>query len=292
MMFFGLFKYPNLLCIIYIYALCSLPCVARVYNPSQVLFDFKHSFGINDFNVRGINRGTKNQQILILAFDRHYENQRYRSSDSTELILAHESKMRSAFLSEAFMGNPEHVRKDKDAFTVLEELILPNHYLCEDNESKQLVFKLPYKMNFPKGSKLFFTPSWFTPAGTYKHQPKGLSVDGVSFKKAIQIPIISVLADDMKKLAEIVKNDPNKSPNYNFAQQQFINFLRSGKSQNITLPDQQVDCDCGNGRVFKPRTSLQTDIVRCKRCVGKGYLLRHVKLNLFWRNNLPPGLSQ
>lgn len=66
-------------------------------------------------------------------------------------------------------------------------------------------------------------------------------------------------------------------------QQEFLEKVKNGVTPLfVKVRNSKIQCSCSNGKVFKKKTGLQSLIVDCSICKGKGYSIGTINYRLFY----------
>ena len=66
-------------------------------------------------------------------------------------------------------------------------------------------------------------------------------------------------------------------------QQEFLEKVKNGVTPLfVKVRNSKIQCSCSNGKVFKKKTGLQSLIVDCSICEGKGYSIGTINYRLFY----------
>ena len=87
-----------------------------------------------------------------------------------------------------------------------------------------------------------------------------------------------------------LKNNSKDQLTKKSLQKYFLSELKIGRHFSVKLEKLKIDCTCAKGRVFKKKSSLQTELVSCYKCSGKGYLLDSLIFEVCWDSSSRPGL--
>ena len=190
-------------------------------------------------------------------------------------------------------------------------------YLCRDSTGSILLLNFPYPIILGDGDLLHIPPGWIKESGAFDYRKVGLSDLDASILGRQRVRLLKILDLDPNALHELsllnsrikkidediqtsshkheqevldLKNNSKDQLTKKSLQKYFLSELKTGRHFSVKLDKQKIDCSCAKGRVFQKKSSLQTELVSCYKCSGKGYLLNSLIFKVCWDNSSRPGL--
>ena len=245
---------------------------------------------LKNFNVRGIRPGSSEQRILNLIYENYRDEYLHgiatslykKRSDSLRLLLSG-SKSFSKTEALTHFTVIQHIASDVTLNVVQDN----THYLIRfDNGGSDVgVISLPYPMVFVDKVKLQAPRGWISKGGYFEYDKIFANDNDLSRVGRQRIQIYELLKDDKSQLLS------SSGFGDKDLKKKFVDELKNGSTFETHINNQKVDCRCADGRVFRERTSLHTDIIRCSYCSGRGYHLGQIRFVTSWSNQLPSGIS-
>ena len=234
---------------------------------------------------------------------------------------------RSEVLKNFFLISPKSSTKIQDELFEVIQYIDPTimvgynskntYYLCRDSAGSILLLNFPYPIFFGDGDLLKIPLGWTEASGAFDYRKVGLPDLDASILGRQRVRVLQILDLDpnaphelslfnsrMKKIDEDIqnsslkhekevldlKNNSKDQLTKKSLQKYFLSELKTGRNFLVKLDKLKIDCSCAKGRVFQKKSSLQTELVNCYKCSGKGYLLNSLTFEVCWDNSSRPGL--
>jgi len=256
---------------------------------------------LKNFNVRGIRPGSSEQRILNLIYENYRDEYLYDVATSLSNKLNQLYKKRSDSLRLLLSGSKSFSKTEAlIQFTVIQHIASDvtlnvvqdnTHYLIRfDNVASDVgVISLPYPMVFVDKVKLQAPRGWISKGSYFEYDKIFANDNDLSRVGRQRIQIYELLKDDKLEMKQEVLSSSGLDDKD--LRKKFVDELKNGSTFETHINNQKVDCRCADGKVFSERTSLQTDIIRCSYCSGRGYHLGRIRFVTSWSNQLPSGIS-
>ena len=190
-------------------------------------------------------------------------------------------------------------------------------YLCRDSTGSILLLNFPYPIFLGDGDLLKIPPGWIEESGAFDYSKVGLPDLDASILGRQRVRLLKILDLDpnalhdlslfnsrIKKIDEDIQTSTHKHEKdvldlkenskdqltNKSLQKYFLSQLKTGRHFSVKLDKLKIDCSCAKGRVFQKKSSLQTELVSCFKCSGKGYSLNSLIFEVCWDNSSRPGL--
>ena len=257
---------------------------------------------LKNFNVRGIRPGSPEQRLLNLIYENYREEYLREKATHLSYKLKQLYKKRSDSLSLLLSGSQSFSETGElTHFSVIQHIasdVTSNvfedntHYLIRFSKggTDVGVISLPYPMVFVDKVKLQAPKGWISKGGYFEYDKTFANDNDLSRIGRQRIQIYELLKDDKLNLEQDVLSSSGLGDQD--LKKKFVYELKDGFTYETHINNQKVDCRCAGGTVFSERTSLQTDIVRCSYCSGRGYHLGQIPFIASWSNRLPSGISR
>lgn len=190
------------------------------------------------------------------------------------------------------------------------------YYLCRNFTGSVLLLNFPYPILLADGDLLQIPRGWTKESGFYNYSKVGLDLEasilGRQRVRLLQImdlepsaphelaifnSRINKIDEDIqtsththeKEMLDLQNNSKDQLTKKSL-QKYFLSEIKTGRHFSVKVDRLKIDCSCAKGRVFQKKSSLQTELVSCDKCSGKGYILDSLTFKICWDNSSKPGL--
>lgn len=191
------------------------------------------------------------------------------------------------------------------------------YYLCRNSKGSVLLLDFPYPIFLVDGDLLKIPRGWTEESGVFNYTKIGLPDLDASILGRQRVMSLKILDLDpstphelatfnsrINKIDEDIqtsththekevldlKNNLKDHLTKKSLQKYFLSEIKTGRHFSVKIDKLKIDCSCAKGRVFQKKSSLQTELVSCDKCSGKGYLLDSLTFEVCWDNSSKPGL--
>lgn len=269
---------------------------------------------LQTFNVWGVRSGHIHQTILLNLFEIWRQEISNSAKDlvqdfKNQKLREFEFK-RSRALKDKFLNPSSSNRNPSEILYTVIQYLDPKDtegvdsentsYLCRSPDGRIMALSLPYRITLVDGDMLTIPSDWVSENGSlsyYKTNPNDDDLSRTGRQRVRHWDIIDKDPDYFQLKNQLVTelarlNDEYILSNKKELQKVFISNLKEGIVYDIRLPSQKIDCYCAKGELFRKKSSLQTEIVTCSSCNGKGTFLGEILFKVVWNNKISSGPSK